>query len=63
MPQCPEQDSRPSRGVLRDSCRAGYDEDKTKQYPVLYFLHGLGGNEQILLNTGGMNIEDLRAAG
>ncbi len=41
----------------------GYDEDKTKQYPVLYFLHGLGGNEQILVNTGVTNeVEDLRAA-
>jgi len=41
----------------------GYDSDKTTQYPVLYFLHGLGGNEQTLLNSGGMNeIEDLRAA-
>ncbi|HEY0703182.1 MAG TPA: alpha/beta hydrolase family protein [Candidatus Acidoferrales bacterium] len=42
----------------------GYDTDKTTQYPVLYFLHGLGGNEQVLLESGGMNeIEDLRAAG
>jgi S-formylglutathione hydrolase FrmB len=41
----------------------GYDSDKTTQYPVLYFLHGLGGNEQVLLESGGMNeIEDLRAA-
>jgi S-formylglutathione hydrolase FrmB len=42
----------------------GYDTDKSTQYPVLYFLHGLGGNEQVLLESGGMNeIEDLRAAG
>src|ERR1700722_9522980 len=42
----------------------GYDTDKAAQYPVLYFLHGLGGNEQVLLESGGMNeIEDLRAAG
>jgi len=41
-----------------------YDTDKAVQYPVLYFLHGLGGNEQVLLESGGMNeIEDLRAAG
>jgi S-formylglutathione hydrolase FrmB len=41
----------------------GYDTDKATQYPVLYFLHGLGGNEQVLLESGGMNeIEDLRAA-
>ena len=33
----------------------------TKPYPVLYFLHGLGQNEQTLFNTGGWNlIEDLR---
>ena len=38
-----------------------YDTDKASTYPVLYFLHGLGGNEQMLLNSGGMNmIQDLR---
>jgi len=32
-----------------------------KRYPVLYFLHGLGENEQTLFKTGGWNlIEDLR---
>ena len=32
-----------------------------RQYPVLYFLHGLGDNEQTLFKTGGWNlIEDLR---
>src|SRR5271168_2354617 len=41
----------------------GYDEDQAKQYPVLYFLHGLGGNEQILVNPSVTNeVEDLRAA-
>ncbi|HEY4878954.1 MAG TPA: alpha/beta hydrolase family protein [Candidatus Acidoferrales bacterium] len=41
----------------------GYDTDTATRYPVLYFLHGLGGNEQTLLESGGMNeIEDLRAA-
>ncbi len=31
------------------------------RYPVLYFLHGLGDNEQTLFKTGGWNlIEDLR---
>src|SRR5271163_658126 len=40
---------------------ADYDADKSSFYPVLYFLHGLGGNEQMLLNSGGMNmIQDLR---
>jgi S-formylglutathione hydrolase FrmB len=42
----------------------GYDPagtKPTKRYPVLYFLHGLGENEQTLFNTGGWNlIEDLR---
>lgn len=39
---------------------AGY-ESSTQRYPVLYFLHGLGQNEQTLFNTGGWNlIEDLR---
>jgi len=40
-----------------------YDADASKQrrYPVLYFLHGLGQNEQILFSTGGWSlIEDLR---
>jgi S-formylglutathione hydrolase FrmB len=38
-----------------------YDADKTRDYPVVYFLHGLGGNEQLLLNSGGMNmVQDLR---
>ncbi len=37
-----------------------YDTDATRRYPVLYFLHGLGENAQILLNAGGWNlIEDL----
>lgn len=38
-----------------------YDADKQKIFPVLYFLHGLGDNEQSLVNTGGWNIvENLR---
>lgn len=37
-----------------------YDSGKTRRYPVLYFLHGLGGNEQLLVGSGGWNIiEDL----
>lgn len=32
-----------------------------QRYPVLYFLHGLGNNEQTLFNSGGWNvIQDLR---
>lgn len=38
-----------------------YDSSSAKHYPVLYFLHGLGENEQTLFKTGGWNlIEDLR---
>lgn len=38
-----------------------YESDKTKRYPALYFLHGLGENEQTLLRSGGWGlIEDLR---
>ncbi len=37
-----------------------YDADKARRFPVLYFLHGLGENEQILVTSGGMTlIEDL----
>jgi len=40
---------------------ANYDSAPAKRYPVLYFLHGLGENEQTLFKTGGWNlIEDLR---
>jgi len=44
---------------------SGYDARDAKgglaPYPVLYFLHGLGDNEQTLFNTGGWTlIEDLR---
>ena len=38
-----------------------YETDKNAKYPVLYFLHGLGENEQTLLRSGGWGlIEDLR---
>lgn len=37
-----------------------YDAEKTRRYPILYLLHGLGDNDQFLIHTGGMNlIEDL----
>jgi S-formylglutathione hydrolase FrmB len=42
---------------------SGYDSDteKSVHYPVLYFLHGLGDNEQTLVKSGGWNlVEDLR---
>lgn len=37
-----------------------YDAARTRRYPVLYFLHGLGGSEQWLVGSGGWNlVEDL----
>ncbi len=44
---------------------ASYDAGATKKppqrYPVLYFLHGLGDNEQTLFNSGGWTLlDDLR---
>lgn len=43
---------------------AGYDSGASQhpqRYPVLYFLHGLGDNEQTLFNTGGWTLlDDLR---
>jgi S-formylglutathione hydrolase FrmB len=38
-----------------------YEMDTNKKYPALYFLHGLGENEQTMLRSGGWGlIEDLR---
>jgi S-formylglutathione hydrolase FrmB len=37
-----------------------YDVEKTRRFPILYLLHGLGDNEQFLIHSGGMNlVEDL----
>ena len=37
-----------------------YDPEKARRYPVLYLLHGLGDDEQMLIRSGGFNlIEDL----
>jgi S-formylglutathione hydrolase FrmB len=37
-----------------------YDARKTRRYPILYLLHGLGDNEQMLIHSGGINlVEDL----
>jgi S-formylglutathione hydrolase FrmB len=33
-----------------------YDANASAKFPVLYYLHGLGNDEQILLRAGGMNI-------
>ena len=41
-----------------------YDAQKTRRFPVLYFLHGLGGNAQMLIETGAMDdIDDAWASG
>ncbi|MGA8184144.1 MAG: alpha/beta hydrolase family protein [Terriglobia bacterium] len=38
----------------------GYHADKTRRYPVLYLLHGLGENDQMLIRSGGLNlVQDL----
>lgn len=43
---------------------ASFDADKTRRFPILYFFHGLGDNEQTLITTGGWNlVEDLRERG
>ncbi len=37
-----------------------YNTEKTRRYPVLYFLHGLADNEQMFLRSGGLNlVEDM----
>jgi S-formylglutathione hydrolase FrmB len=35
-----------------------YAQDKARLYPVAYYLHGLGDNEQSLVNMGGWSIYD-----
>jgi S-formylglutathione hydrolase FrmB len=43
---------------------AGFDADKTKHFPILYELHGLGDNEQFFVHSGLWNlVEDLRDRG
>jgi S-formylglutathione hydrolase FrmB len=43
---------------------ASFDTDKARRFPVVYYLHGLGDNEQSLLNLGGWDlIEELRRSG
>ena len=38
----------------------GYDANKTQRFPILYFFHGLGDDEQMFVHTGGWNlVEDL----
>jgi len=41
-----------------------FDEDKTRHFPILYFLHGLGDNEQFFVHSGAWNlVEDMRDKG
>lgn len=43
---------------------ASFDADKTKRFPILYELHGLGDNEQFFVHSGLWNlVEDLRESG
>jgi len=43
---------------------ASFDTDKTKRFPILYELHGLGDNEQFFVHSGLWNlVEDLRESG
>lgn len=37
-----------------------YDADKSRIFPILYFFHGLGDDEQMFVHTGGWNlVEDM----
>jgi S-formylglutathione hydrolase FrmB len=46
---------------LPDGYDAGAAQKPPRRYPVLYFFHGLGDNEQTLFNTGGWTmLDDLR---
>jgi S-formylglutathione hydrolase FrmB len=41
-----------------------FDVEKSRQFPILYFLHGLGDNEQFFLHSGAWNLtEDMRERG
>lgn len=35
-----------------------YDKQRDRRYPVLYFLHGLGGNEQMFVDSGAWNLTE-----
>jgi S-formylglutathione hydrolase FrmB len=38
----------------------GYDAEKTRKFPILYFLHGLGDNDQMFIHGGAFNlVQDL----
>jgi S-formylglutathione hydrolase FrmB len=41
-----------------------FDADKARHFPILYFLHGLGDNEQFFVHSGMWNLaEDMREKG
>jgi S-formylglutathione hydrolase FrmB len=41
-----------------------FDADKTRHFPILYLLHGLGDNEQFFMHSGEWNlVEDMREKG
>jgi len=43
---------------------AAFDQQKSRQFPVLYFLHGLGDDEQTFIHSGAFNlVEDMRERG
>lgn len=43
---------------------AAFDADKTRRFSILYFLHGLGDNEQFFVHSGAWNLaEDMRERG
>ena len=43
---------------------ASFDTDKTKHFPILYSLHGLGDNEQFFVHSGLWNlVEDMQEKG
>jgi S-formylglutathione hydrolase FrmB len=35
-----------------------FDTEKTRQFPILYFLHGLGDNEQFFVHSGAWNLTE-----
>src|SRR6185437_13161257 len=51
-----KQQNPPPRCSLLHFLPPSYDSNATQKYPVLYFLHGLGENEQVLLNSDGWQI-------
>jgi S-formylglutathione hydrolase FrmB len=43
---------------------SSFDADKSRQFPILYFFHGLGDNEQFFIHSGAWNLtEEMREKG